>query len=189
MFSNVLALSIVGGSPGLSLLYISIVPSSLDFVLSFCIVARTLSSSPSTSMISRSDPYPRARRRTVIGSFLVLSILTEITSLESVSYSSHAPLLGMTVDEKSFLPDLSSLSEKYIPGDLTNWLTMTLSAPLMIKVPVSVMSGKSPMNISCSLTSPVPLLIRRTFTFNGAEYVVSRSLHSSTEYLGFSSRE
>ena len=36
-----------------------------------------------------------------------LSILTDIISLESVSYSSHAPLLGIIVVAYSFLPDLS----------------------------------------------------------------------------------
>ena len=55
----------------------------------------------------------------------------------------------------------------------------------MINVPVSVMSGKSPMKTSCSFTSPVSLLTRRTLTRKGAEYVASRSLHLSISYLGF----
>ena len=38
------------------------------------------------------------------------------------------------------------------------WLTITRSAPLITKVPVSVMRGRSPMNISCSLMSSVSLL-------------------------------
>ena len=41
---------------------------------------------------------------------------------------------------------------------------MTRSAPLMMKVPEAVISGKSPMKTSCSLISPVSLFIRRTFT-------------------------
>ena len=46
-------------------------------------------------------------KNVVTGTFLVLSTLTDITSLESVSYSNHAPLLGITVDDTSLLPDLS----------------------------------------------------------------------------------
>ena len=56
---------------------------------------------------------------------------------------------------------------KYTPGERTSWLTTTRSAPLMMKVPFSVMRGKSPMKTSCSLTSPVSLLISRTFTRRG----------------------
>ena len=37
-------------------------------------------------------------------------------------------------------------------------------APLEMKVPESVMSGKSPMKISCSFTSPVLLFNRRAVT-------------------------
>ena len=43
------------------------------------------------------------------------------------------------------------------------------------------------MNTSCSFTSPVSLLIKRTFTFNGALKVTSRSLLSSTEYFRITS--
>ena len=46
--------------------------------------------------------------------------------------------------------------------------TMTRSAPLMMNVPCGVISGKSPIKTSCSLTSPVSLLIRRTVTRRGA---------------------
>ena len=52
-------------------------------------------------------PIPKARIRTVTGTFLVLSTLTENTSFESVSYSSQAPLLGITVEVRRFLPTLS----------------------------------------------------------------------------------
>ena len=44
------------------------------------------------------------------GCFLVRSTLTEMISLESVSYSSHAPLLGIMVVAKSLLLDLSTLT-------------------------------------------------------------------------------
>ena len=106
-FNNDDALSTVGGSPGLNFLYISIRPSSTLVVLSFSKVAANLSSSPKSAMISASVPIPKALNKTVTGCFLVLSTLTDIISLESVSYSNHAPLLGITVDETSFLPVLS----------------------------------------------------------------------------------
>ena len=54
----------------------------------------------------------------------------------------------------------------------------------MINVPVSVINGNSPINTSCSLISSRSLLIKRTRTLKGAEYVASRSLDSSTSYLG-----
>lgn len=44
------------------------------------------------------------------------------------------------------------------PGERTSWLTITRSAPLITKVPVAVISGRSPMKISCSLISSVSLL-------------------------------
>ena len=68
--------STVGGSPGLNLLYISNNASSLVLVLSFSIVALNLSSSPKYSKSSWSLPKPIALAKIVIGSFLVLSILT-----------------------------------------------------------------------------------------------------------------
>src|ERR1039458_4275273 len=42
---------------------------------------------------------------------------------------------------------------KKTPGERCNWLTMTRSVPLMMNVPLSVMSGISPKNTSCSLMS------------------------------------
>ena len=78
------ALSTVGGSPGLNFLYISTRPSSTVLVLSFSNVADNLSSSPKRSIISASVPIPKALSKTVTGCFLVLSTLTDITSLESV---------------------------------------------------------------------------------------------------------
>ena len=88
-------------------MYISIRPSSTVLVLSFSKVAANLSSSPKSSIISAFVPIPNALNNTVTGCFLVLSTLTEITSLESVSYSNQAPLLGITVEDISFLPVLS----------------------------------------------------------------------------------
>ena len=53
----------------------------------------------------------------------------------------------------------------------------------MMKVPWSVIMGKSPMKTSCSLISPVSLLTNSASTNSGAEKVMSLSLHSSTEFL------
>src|SRR5262245_39492625 len=70
------------------------------------------------------------------------------------------------------------------PGDRTSWLTTTRSEPLITNVPLSVIMGKSPMKTVCSLISPVEALTNRARTKMGAEYVMSFSLHSSTENLG-----
>src|SRR5579864_9313157 len=83
---------------------------------------------------------------------------------------------------------LSTWRSKYTPGERTSWLTTTRSVPLMMKVPLSDMSGKSPMNTVWLLISPVVLLMNSAVTNIGAEYVMSLSLHSSAEYLGGSNR-
>ncbi len=41
------------------------------------------------------------------------------------------------------------------PGERTSWETTTRSVPLIMNVPRSVMTGKSPMKTVCSLISPV----------------------------------
>ena len=43
--------------------------------------------------------------------------------------------------------------------------------------------GISPMNISCSLISPVSFMTNRVLTYRGCEKVISRSLLSCGEYL------
>src|SRR4051812_6970439 len=48
--------------------------------------------------------------------------------------------------------------------------------------------GKSPMKTVCDLISPVVLLVNSAVTNSGAAYVMSLSLHSSTEYLVGSKR-
>ena len=83
---------------------------------------------------------------------------------------------------------LSGTDSKYAPGERTSWETTTRSVPLMMNVPLSVMSGKSPMNTVWDLISPVLLFMNSAITKSGAEYVMSRSLHSSIEYLGGSKR-
>ncbi len=42
---------------------------------------------------------------------------------------------------------------KNTPGERCNWLTITRSVPLMMNVPLSVISGTSPKKTSCSLMS------------------------------------
>lgn len=58
----------------------------------------------------------------------------------------------------------------------------------MTKVPLFVMSGKSPMKTVWDLISPVSLLVNSAVTKSGAAYVKSRSLHSSMEFFGGSKR-
>src|SRR5882724_1647316 len=58
------------------------------------------------------------------------------------------------------------------------------SVPLMMKVPFSVIIGKSPMKTVCSLISPVWAFMKRAVTKRGLEKVMSFSLHSSSEYFG-----
>src|SRR3546814_8589717 len=70
------------------------------------------------------------------------------------------------------------------PGDRTSCDTTTRSVPLITKVPLSVIIGKSPMKTVCSLISPVAALMKRARTKIGAEKVMSFSLHSSTENFG-----
>ena len=73
---------------------------------------------------------------------------------------------------------------KMTPGERTSWDTTTRSVPLMMKVPLSVIIGKSPMKTVCSLISPVVAFMKRARTKIGAEKVMSFSLHSSTENFG-----
>ena len=58
------------------------------------------------------------------------------------------------------------------------------SVPLMMKVPRSVIMGKSPMKTVCSLISPVCAFMNRAVTNNGRAYVMSRARQSSSEYFG-----
>ncbi|CPU54419.1 Uncharacterised protein [Mycobacteroides abscessus] len=58
----------------------------------------------------------------------------------------------------------------------------------MMKVPMSVIIGKSPMKTVWLLISPVLLLMNSAVTNSGAAYVMSLSLHSSTGALTSSKR-
>ena len=53
-------------------------------------------------------------------------------------------------------------------GERTSWDTTTRSVPLMMKVPLSVIMGKSPMKTVCSLISPVLAFMKRARTKIGA---------------------
>ena len=117
------------------------------------------------------------------------SMRTPTVSRLSTSNSSHAPRPGITLTLCSvFSVDLSMVSSKYTPGERTSWLTTTRSVPLMMKVPFSVIIGKSPMNTVWLLISPVLLLMNSAVTNSGAAYVMSLSLHSSTGALTSSKR-
>ncbi len=74
---------------------------------------------------------------------------------------------------------LSGVRSKYTPGLRTSCETTTRSVPLMMKVPRSVMSGKSPMKTVWLLISPVWAFMNSAVTKSGASYVWSRSLHDS----------
>jgi len=54
------------------------------------------------------------------------------------------------------------------PGDRTSCDTTTRSVPLMMKVPLGVILGKSPMKTTCSLISPVWRFRKRARTKTGA---------------------
>ena len=107
----------------------------------------------------------------------------------SISNSSHAPRDGIIFAVKTSLSDvLSMVRSKYTPGDRTSCETTTRSVPLTMKVPFSVINGKSPMNTVWLLISPVSWFMNSAVTNKGAEYVKSRSLHSSTVFFGGSKR-
>src|SRR6266571_8064871 len=137
----------------------------------------------------RASSQPSALSSTVTDWRRLRSMRTPTVSRLSISNSSQAPRDGITLQENRSLSDvLSSVFSKYTPGERTSWLTTTRSVPLMTKVPFGVMSGKSPMNTVWLLISPVLLLMNSAVTNIGAEYVMSLSLHSSTEYFGGSNR-
>ncbi|MNV50108.1 hypothetical protein D3C71_1420980 [compost metagenome] len=76
------------------------------------------------------------------------SIRAKTMSLASNSISSQEPRYGMTRAAKSSLPEewLLPLSwSKKTPGERCIWDTITRSVPLTMNVPLSVMSGMSPM--------------------------------------------
>jgi hypothetical protein len=112
---------------------------------------------------------PSAFSSTVTGWRRLRSIRTPTVSRLSTSNSSQAPRLGMTLTLKTSLSVvLSTLVSKYTPGERTSWDTTTRSVPLMTKVPLSVITGKSPMKTVWLLISPVLLLTNSAVTNSGA---------------------
>ena len=108
--------------------------------------------------------------------------VTSLPGLASMSSSIHSPRYGWMVPVKTVLA--SRPGWKMTPGERTSCDTTTRSVPLTMKVPRSVIIGKSPMKTVCSLISPVVALRKRARTKTGAAYVMSFSLHSSTENFG-----
>jgi len=78
------------------------------------------------------------------GSFRFRSMCTYMMSLTSRLNSTQEPRYGMIRAVKSFFPFGWIWSSKNTPGERWSWLTITRSAPLMMKVPLSVMIGSSP---------------------------------------------
>src|SRR3989344_7397104 len=111
---------------------------------------------------------PKALNRAVAGLFLFLSIRQEITPFYSVSNSSHAPREGISFAPKNLLSRDERDIEKKTPGLRISWEITTLSTPLIIKVPLGVIKGKSDKNNSCSLYWSVLLFLKLTLTFKGA---------------------
>ena len=115
------------------------------------LVLFTLTSSASSNIwsISLSASKPIARKRVVTGNFFLRSIYAYITLLMSVANSIHDPLNGMIRAEYSFDPLACTLCPKNTPGERCNWDTTTRSAPLITKVPLSVIYGIGPRKTSC----------------------------------------
>ena len=123
---------------------------------------------PKRSRIS-SAVMPRALSSTVTGCLRLRSTRTATRSFLSISNSSQAPRLGMILATKTSLSvALSTERSKYTPGERTSCDTTTRSVPLMMKVPLSVMSGKSPMKTVWDLISPVSLFMNSAVTNSGA---------------------
>ena len=101
------------------------------------------------------------------GSFRFRSMRTETAPRLSISNSSQEPRAGMRLAMSTcFVGSLAAMT--YAPGDRTSWVTITRSVPLMMKVPCSVIMGKSPMKTFCSRISPVSRFTKRTVMKRGA---------------------
>ena len=127
-----------------------------------------ISEKPKRSVISW-VVRPRAFSRTVTGWRRLRSMRTPTVSRLSTSNSSHAPREGMTFTPCSGRSvEVSIDSSKYTPGERTSWETTTRSVPLMMKVPLSVIIGKSPMKTVWDLISPDWALVNSAVTYSGA---------------------
>ena len=90
--------------------------------------------------MSSAPRSPRARRNTDARNLRLRSMRTYSRFLLSYSNSTHEPRYGMIWPMNSVL----SSEWKNTPGERCSWLTMTRSVPLMMNVPLSVISGMSP---------------------------------------------
>ena len=124
-----------------------------------------------------------ARRKTLASSLRLRSMRTFTAPRLSISNSSHEPRAGIRLAISTCLVG-SLAAMMYAPGERTNWVTMTRSVPLMMKVPCSVILGKSPMNTFCFRISPVSRFTKDTAMNRGAAYVLSLSRHSARPWGG-----
>ena len=76
-----------------------------------------------------------------------------ITLFISVANSIHDPLNGITLAEYNLVPFAWKDCPKKTPGDLWSWDTTTLSAPLIINVPLGVIYGIEPRKTSWTMVS------------------------------------
>ena len=84
----------------------------------------------------------------------------------SISSSTQEPRDGIRFAMKTcFSRSFGSIT--YAPGERTSWVTTTRSVPLMMKVPQSVIRGRSPMKTFCSRISPVSRLMNETSIVSG----------------------
>ncbi len=108
-----------------------------DF-LRLVFVTFTSSAKSKISRISLSLSKPIARKSVVTGNFFFRSIYAYMTLLMSVANSIHDPLNGIIRAEYSIVPFEWRLCPKNTPGERCNCDTITRSAPLITKVPLSV---------------------------------------------------
>ena len=104
----------------------------------------TSSARSKISRMSLSRSKPIARNSVVTGNFFLRSMYAYITPLMSVANSIQLPLNGIIRAEYSLVPLAWKLWPKNTPGERCSWLTMTRSAPLIMKVPRGVMYGIVP---------------------------------------------
>ena len=112
------------------------------FKLAF--VTLTSSAKLKISRISLSLSKPIALKRVVTGNFFLRSMYAYITLLMSVANSIQDPLKGIIRAEYNFVPLACTLCPKNTPGERCNCDTTTRSAPLITKVPRSVIYGIGP---------------------------------------------
>ena len=127
---------------------------------------------------------PNALSSKVIGSLFLLSMLAVISSFSDsgMAKSSHAPRSGISLAEH-----VSPECVKYIPAERASWLITTRSVPFIMNVPLSVITGKSPKNISrASFLTCVRLFVSRIVALIGRAHVISFCLASSSVIFGLS---